>query len=422
MPSAARSRLDLTNWILHFVHPYRSEYVPDDLPDGRFLSQIHHEDGNVNERFDLWEMFEQERQLYDFTPFAVLQRIVEMGFIRTSWSWRNERATIYGPRAASCFTEMPLYALVDYSKNRAKSQSVSPYCIGIRRREFFLAGGRPVIYGLSGPHKEIGSSQWPRKLNPECGISEKEQYRYVAMVHGEREIDWSHEREWRWADIDDRFDCPGLPIWLKNDHHKFSKVFIVLETVEEAEIILKQLKEQFDAGSHDYDWEYERSVLKTTLVTSMEEIRGRLNTIDLATLKFEDIPFEAIKVMRSVEPSAATIQRAHDSITLAQEAANRAAATYRASAPRNDDGYIKDVFGFAHVICTKEFAYREEIAALVAIGEADPIGGRGYYVGNFAIKASREGVLAEQEAAARAAVEVLNKELGDFFEVRIRWD
>lgn len=119
------------------------------------------------------------------TAFEVIQRIIHDGFIRSGWSFRNTMPTVYGPYSAICFTEMPLYALIDYAnKRQSGSQFVGKYGIAFKKNELFMAGARNVIYGLSGQHKESeeGDAYWGyglRTLASSCGLGINEQFRYV---------------------------------------------------------------------------------------------------------------------------------------------------------------------------------------------------------------------------------------------------
>src|SRR3546814_6091553 len=62
----------------------------------------------------------------------------------------------------------------------------------------FTAGARPVIYGLSGDVREQPSNGDFRILDERL-LPQQEQYRYVTYTIGDvRQIDWTHEREWRW--------------------------------------------------------------------------------------------------------------------------------------------------------------------------------------------------------------------------------
>ena len=200
-----QSRLDLSDRVMHYIHDRNLDNEPEEAP--KEYNQLHgfpyHENKELNSRFDFWGIVDKET---DFEPrakaFDVLLKIIRDGHIRSSWAFRKNRTTIYGPRAAVCFTEMPIYALRDYAKTRSKTD-VGTYAIGVYKDELFTAGGRPAIYGLSGNHSEqskklLSDQRWPRKLAPSCGLAEKEQFRYVSMsLNSQRPVNWSHEREWR---------------------------------------------------------------------------------------------------------------------------------------------------------------------------------------------------------------------------------
>lgn len=71
------------------------------------------------------------------TAFEVLRRIIHDGFIRSSWSYRGGNPTVYGPYSAICFTEMPLYALIDYAnKRQSGSGFVGKYGIAFRKMNY----------------------------------------------------------------------------------------------------------------------------------------------------------------------------------------------------------------------------------------------------------------------------------------------
>lgn len=246
------NRLDMTEWVLHFVHDRTYDNYPGDdvLQYEDYHGYPYHEDVHKNDRFSYWQYTDELNPIEsDASAFGVLHRILTDGHIRATWAFRKGRPTIYGPRAAVCLTEMPLYALVDYAKRRPQ-KAVDCYAIGVLKSELFAAGGRPVIYGLSGRHeeKDSGGRVWPRKLADKCGLPEYEQYRYVATSLGsDWRIDWSHEREWRWVDQDDECYCPGVPIWLDDEPQFFSKAFVVVPRADEAERILNLLKQLHDS-------------------------------------------------------------------------------------------------------------------------------------------------------------------------------
>ena len=153
-----RNRLDLSDWVIHFVHQRQSDDNPQDLQeiaelegfDGDLrLPDYYDDEGNGH---NILTPYEENEYWIDENAdaFDVLLKILHDGFIHSGWSLRNCTPTIYGPKSAVCFTEMPLYALVQYAKFRGEySGYVGNYGIAFRRNELFAAGGRPVIYGLS---------------------------------------------------------------------------------------------------------------------------------------------------------------------------------------------------------------------------------------------------------------------------------
>ena len=147
-------RKDLSDWLIHFVHNRDFNNDPSlwalelvDVPmayalNGQAIrtSWYHHD-----RKYDM---------AADELPIGILQKIMHDGHIRAGWAYRNQKPTIYGPRAAVCFTEMPLYALLDYAKTRSDEYHVRTYGIALPKDDLFRAGARPVIYGLSSPHVE----------------------------------------------------------------------------------------------------------------------------------------------------------------------------------------------------------------------------------------------------------------------------
>ena len=345
------SRQDLSEWVIHFIHDRNPDNEPDDqtISYNYYNALPYHENRDINSRFDLWDIADEEANLApDDSAFAVLLKIIRDGHIRASWAFRNNRPTVYGPRAAVCFTEMPLYALMDYARKRSTTD-VGTYAVGVLKHELFAAGGRPVIYGLSGRHVEqqvepLSNKRWPRKLDPSCGLAENEQYRYVAMAMDDKKpIDWSHEREWRWVDHEDRCLCPGLPIWLIDEPISFRRTFVVVPTSTEMERVLDLLQELHDAGANDYAWPFCRSTLKRTSVVALDQLRERLTDTQVKTLRLEDIPKSEIEIFRRPDVTPEFTRRVSSVLVEAQRAADDAATTFLETAPRNKDGHVTDV-------------------------------------------------------------------------------
>lgn len=273
-------RSDISDWVVHFVHRRN----PDNLiydNGGEIISlPIAYAKGKAIFAGD-WDYDDKDYGIEDDAyAFAVLLKILDDGHIRANWSYRNGKPTIYGPRAAVCFTEMPLYALMDYAQWRDNEYAVDFYGVAVLRDELFRFGGRPAIYGLSSSHKEATEGDpyyryGGRTLAYECGIAPHEQYRYVSTRLGcSSRIDWTHEREWRWTKDfkNDLFDIPGLPLWLADGGVQFSSILIIVSNSEEVSMFLDKMKEYHDSGSNNYDLQFNRDILRNTRVISLEEI------------------------------------------------------------------------------------------------------------------------------------------------------
>ena len=422
-------RQDLSEWALHFIHDYNPDYEPDgQMVDEDFYQNFpYHEDSEINSRFGMWNISDAESGIgYDSSAFAILLKVITDGHVRASWAFRNNRPTIYGPRAAVCFTEMPLYALVDYAKRRNRD-AVGTYAIGVRKNELFKAGGRPVIYGLSGKHTEVRSESrlnWPRKLDTSCGIAEGEQYRYVAMSLGSaKQIDWSHEREWRWADHDDQVSCPGIPIWLSDEAFSFSEVFIVVPESRDVERVLNLLKELHDSGANDYDNPFCRETLEATSVVALDRLEIDLPPEKVRNLRLEDIPTSSIQVFKRPAVSAEFVEKVRNVISEARLAADDAASAYLKIAPRTKDGrFVADVAGWAHLVIYD--SQSPLVSALLELDETYPVPGVGYIISSVGGLGWRsEQALSLAEKAVGGARAVFEKHFPDIeFGLRTRWD
>ena len=124
-----------------------------------------------------------------------------------SWSYRNGKRSIYGYDPAICFTDMPLAAFLQTSKERkARGEKIGEYALMLPKNDMFVAGARPVIYALdqNNDFKYLKSSKHDEKIIDPNVLPLLEQYRYVTYDPTRpTPIDWTHEREWRWACRDD---------------------------------------------------------------------------------------------------------------------------------------------------------------------------------------------------------------------------
>lgn len=134
-------------------------------------------------------------------PLFLLRCAVRSHRLWATWSVRSGVRTIFGPRPAVCFSEMPLAAFLESSRNRESAgQAMSGYALTFPKAAMHAVGTNPVIYGLTERNVPLpkGPGGGARVFSPEV-LPESEQYRYVTYnPSGSYKVDWMHEREWRW--------------------------------------------------------------------------------------------------------------------------------------------------------------------------------------------------------------------------------
>jgi hypothetical protein len=440
-------RVDLSDWVIHFVHARRLEDSPDpfswaasasSIRDGdvsdeeaqRIYDQCQSENaGHVPCSFDVSGPQYSDLDCYDDEypwepdayPITVLTKIVKDGYLRAGWSFRKSKATIYGPQPAVCFTEMPLYALLDYVKKRSYSGLVDTYAIVLRREELFQAGGRPVIYGLTGEPQEaqVGDPEFGmgyRALKSAC-LPLREQYRYVTTgIGGNRSVDWTHEREWRWGDLEGLCDPPGLAIWLKEPKTRFSEILILVKTAKESKNIRDTLKYLYDSKFNHLALELDREKLLATSVLAIENVADDI--LKNPVLRVEDLPVEKMTSIQPIEADEETIALVRQALTSAEQAGKEAAQAYRLANWPN--GHVVDTCGYAFVRTYD--SHSKVTAALLNLKVADPLvesGGYELHGLNFGIQYQSMQL---EEIAANAAAHCLTERLGQKFYMWSRMD
>lgn len=386
-------RLDLSSWLIHFVHgrllgarPYVDEDENGKLPERVFLDEK-----DIPSYFDEYgkgvfldtPYVDDDWKLADnATPFDVLKKIVHEGFILSTWAFRKGNPSIYGPYSAVCFTEMPLYALVDYARKRGANRGyVGSYGIAVRRSEAFQAGARNVIYGLSNGHKEADYNSLDlvrgfRLLDESCGIDIEEQYRYVyTQLNGEKIVDWTFEREWRLPIKDDRWgSLTGLPILLDKELYQtpFSEVVIIVNSEYEKEEILNQLVKMHNSGSTESGCQYDLDLIEKTRVMSVEQIE---NSTNQTPIRLESIRVSEKDTLKIPHVTEEIIHEVTDVINSTQEVFDKAYSDFM----DNNLGFEAYSYPISHVkVCTNDNT--EYTQAMVESGLANAYGENRYYL------------------------------------------
>ncbi|WP_066408244.1 DUF4427 domain-containing protein [Aliarcobacter skirrowii] len=179
-------RFDLSEYLIHFFREINihKDYV--DVPEYIGFNNIY-EDNLLHACF-------------------LLRCTLRNNKLPATWSYRNNQRTIYGKKPAICFTDMPIAAFIEASRKRlSQGELVGEYAFLIPKDVMFNLGARPVIYGLTEKLITYEESSIPNeRIIDKSLLPYDEQYRYVTYNRkGNRLIDWTHEREWRWASNDD---------------------------------------------------------------------------------------------------------------------------------------------------------------------------------------------------------------------------
>jgi hypothetical protein len=397
------TRHDHTDWVTHFVRDRRPE---QDFPGAEEDEAGFYQGGELDA---------------DATAFEVLQAIIRLGGITPGYSFRNGQTTIYGGQPAVCATEMPLYSFAMYVRKRADPSKVSSYGIAFLKSEFFSAGGRPAIYGLSAEEVDYVYNTDVNRVLLDSVLPQHEQFRYVSYNPSSKSswIDWSHEREWRWVARDLAKDeiwvqdyngmygpTAALPLFKGQlEGRPFTRVCLIVWSHEEAEQIRETLTGLYLAGSNNYDTPFDKDLIARSHIIVLQDV------ID-AVEKGKDLEAQTIEglakanLLHSITihaPPSNAAQIVATAMASAGAAAKAAAKKFKAQHGRGA-GYC----GFAHAVT---YEVTEPIVQyLLATGQAS-----GPFDGAVWIKFPEGGgsqSMDFNEAVCEAAAKALSTALG----------
>ena len=129
---------------------------------------------------------------------------------------------------------------------------ISPYGIALPKSRMFGLGARNAIYYTSSySTKKKHPTMTDVLILEGAQLPDDELYRYI-MTDMQGFKDWSHEREWRWADIEKNSKHNGLPIWIMNEQGKtkheytfgYEEIILLVRTMEEYNILKEKMLNQ----------------------------------------------------------------------------------------------------------------------------------------------------------------------------------
>lgn len=247
-------------------------------------------------RYDLTDyLIHFTRKNNSLSAFENLKSIVTDGYIKSGWSQRSMRKTVFGSKPAVCFTETPLNGFLHYVRKRNYTDAIDHYGLFFKKQDLFNAGGRSVIYGTTLPPKEMQrDDNWYVE-----GLPDEEQYRYILTSINAKN-DWMHEREWRWANWNNYSLVDGLPVWkigqqdpFPNTNFRFGIIGIIVKASYQKDMLENILVSNFISergrprkDENDFfDIQYSQEAIKSTIIIVLDEIDADI----LANARIEEI-------------------------------------------------------------------------------------------------------------------------------------
>ena len=238
------------------------------------------------------------------------------------------------------------------------------------------------------------------------------------MIKGDRfnekVIDWTHEREWRWALPYDSLGVPGLPFFLSKEYADFfTDIIIIVPTDEEMELVLNHLKTLYDAGSTNAGRKYDKNKIAAARVLSLESISHFSNT-DISQLKIDNLPIKQMRVIPNFIVTHELDRKIRNAVLEASKKADEAIKDFLSKNPDFDEN--KGAWGWAYV-CTQNIS--ETTQALQNADLSKTYSDGIYRLHLVDYKTSNLNLL---EVGAEAAAKYLTKELEQPFFVITQLD
>lgn len=412
-------RIDMTEWVTHFIHEKKNRLITSEeyIDNLLFIPDYFDEQGNgISFEKDCYDDY-PDFQLEDgASAFRVLKKILFDGYLQTGWSFRKGKPTLYGDRSAVCFSEMPLYSLVEYAKRRKYSGYVDHYGIAFKKAELYEMGARPVIYGITLPHKEVEAEEnhtdySPRILHPDLGIGRQEQYRYVyTCISDARRGDWTHEREWRWALDPRKVNFAGMPFLLEEEycHGIIKDLIVIVRTKDEAEEIADLLKTLYD-GVENKGRYYDLDLLQQIKIISLDALAVYMPYNKYP--RIEDLPYQQLATIRKFTIKDALKEKVEQVYEKANKIYDQSKADYLAAHPD------VDVCGFVHIVT---YEITEITQAFIDLGLAKSYGDGVYHI--YLESRSFTSTITAAEFAGEKAACYLTEALGQEFQMVSRLD
>jgi len=144
---------------------------------------------------------------------------------------------------------------------------MSPVALVFPKTALQGMGARQVIYGLSVDARASSGADGAPRIFPESALPLQEQYRFVTHnLNGARNVDWTHEREWRWPYRGDGTNCEqqaeeyggSVSDWQEIPGLDFYRagiwgIGVIVETARQANLVISDMLTLVDGRLADRD-------------------------------------------------------------------------------------------------------------------------------------------------------------------------
>ena len=408
-------REDMSSWLIHFTKDINVNNEVDVLIESNEFT-------NGELVLDYTNQFNTGINTY--TAFDVLCNIIRECGIRYGYSFRNGKTTLYGGEPVICFTEMPIFSLIQYAKRR-NSDSNSTFGIAIRKDDAFKYGARPVIYGLSEDTNisYIKNTSTLRILK-ECILPKHEQYRLVALKLGDdKVVDWTHEREWRIKRRNDithntfiengyeLVEIEHLNIFEENGFCK--EIILIVDTDSQADELYDLILPLMDSHSNEYGVSFCPNKLSILII-------GNLKNETKPFRKIEDISPKSYFKVELPNISNEELKWLEKVILYCREVISKEATEKYLKKHKIDDEIkdFRDACGYSNIVCYE--SRNKYLRGLIKICVATPLS-RSYLIKATEPSFSSQSI-SFHEFIANEVCDYLNSKIENIFYVKSYMD
>ncbi len=412
-------REDITDWLIHFTKDISAE----DVVDVFYKVEYEKNEEDITDgylKLDFTNQFSYG--INHLSAYEVLKKIIEECGIRYNYSFRNGVTTLYGGEPVICFTEMPIHSLLEYAKTR-NAKSNSTYGIAIRKKDAYKYGARPVIYGLANKNTfEYLENTDTRRLLKENVLPIEEQFRLVPL-RLDKNIDWTHEREWRIKKRNDIYhhtyiqngidleEIEHLDIFEDEGHCE--EIIVIVNSEDEANEMFDIILTLIDGKGNKFESSFNPKSIAILILENLEKENKLIRRIeDISKKSYFKVELEDLSV-KELNWLKELVSRCQNVIS--KKATEDYLKNHKLN-PKNND--FDDAAGFSSIY---SYAVRNKyLRGLLKLDIAFPIGD-GYMIRAIGTHFHSQSI-SFREYIAQKVCDELNKELGDIFYVHSRLD